>query len=85
MDGSDVIENLEQLNIVIKFLKKQLKDIKDSKNPDIEVYHSLEDQILHIFIKLIASNKLKKQEIVDTAKDISIINKYMDKIGRWYA
>jgi hypothetical protein len=61
------------------------KEVDKNDYVDVEEYHTIEDDILHKYIKLVASNKVKKLEIVKIAKEISIVNEYMDKLGRWYA
>jgi hypothetical protein len=68
-----------------KFQKILKKEVDKNDYVDVEVLHSIEDDILHKYIKLVASNKLKKIEIVKLAKEIAIVNEYMDKLGRWYA
>lgn len=68
-----------------KFQKILKKEVDKNDYVDVEEYHTIEDDILHKYIKLVASNKLKKLEIVKLAKEIAIVNEYMDKLGRWYA
>ncbi len=79
------------LNILkrkIESLKNQLIDVLN--NPynqfvDNEGLHLEEDDIMYYFIKVTASNKYDKAELVDIAKKIKEINKLMDNIGRWYS
>lgn len=73
------------LKDIKKFQKILKKEVDKNDYVDVEEYHTIEDDILHKYIKLVASNKLKKLEIVKIAKEISIVNEYMDKLGRWYA
>lgn len=68
-----------------KFQKILKKEVDKNDWVDVEEYHNIEDDILHKYIKLVSSNKLKKIEIVKLAKEIIIVNEYMDKLGRWYA
>jgi hypothetical protein len=73
------------LKDIKKFQKILKKEVDKNDYVDVEEYHTIEDDILHKYIKLVASNKLKKLEIVKLAKEIIIVNEYMDKLGRWYA
>ena len=73
------------LKDIKKFQKILKKEVDKNDYVDVEEYHTIEDDILHKYIKLVASNKLKKLEIVKLAKEIAIVNEYMDKLGRWYA
>jgi hypothetical protein len=73
------------LKDIKKFQKILKKEVDKNDYVDVEEYHTIEDDILHKYIKLVASNKLKKIEIIKLAKEIIIVNEYMDKLGRWYA
>ncbi len=76
------------LNILkrkIESLKNQLIDVTNNQYIDNESLHLDEDDIMYYFIKVTASNKYDKAELVDIAKKIKEINKLMDNIGRWYS
>jgi hypothetical protein len=73
------------LRDIKKFQKILKKEVDKNDYPDIEVLHITEDDMLHKYIKLVASNKLKKIEIIEMAKEIEIVKELMDKFGRWYA
>jgi hypothetical protein len=68
-----------------KFQKILKKEVDKNDYVDVEVLHMIEDDMLRKYIKLVASNKLKKIEIVKLAKEITVVNEYMNKLGRWYA
>ncbi len=76
------------LNILkrkIESLKNQLIGVMNNQYVDNESLHLDEDDIMYYFIKVTASNKYDKAELVDIAKKIKDINKLMDHIGRWYS
>lgn len=60
---------------------KELKDLA----VDAEVTHMLEDNLMHLFIEHLSEGVYNKITATKLAKEINLLNKTIDDIGRWYA
>jgi hypothetical protein len=82
-----IIEEHENIPLTVEIVKDYHDGIKELKElgADAEITHILEDNLMQLFIHHLSKGIYNKITATKLSKEIKLINKTMDEIGRWYA